>query len=195
MEKKELRRQMLLVRDRLPKEERFQLSQNVMERLWQWEPFLQADRILSYASFRSEVVTDFLNERILREGKKLYLPKTDPDTHRMVFYPVERMSELVKGYQGIREPQGGKPLFDLLGTSLNREVKPSGSIVMLMPGVAFDEEGNRIGYGGGYYDRYLSQNGGRIDYTCMLAFECQRVEKIETENCDIRPDRIMTEGR
>lgn len=195
MEKKELRRQMLLVRDRLSIEERRRRSQNVIEKLWQWEPFLQASRVCSYASFRSEVETDCLNERILREGKKLYLPRTNPDTHHMVFYPVEHMEELVDGYQGIREPREGEPLFDGMGKNLNCKEKQAGSIVMLMPGVAFDKEGNRIGYGGGYYDRYLSQYGGRIDSTCMLAFECQRVEKIEAENCDIRPDRILTEGR
>lgn len=184
MEKKELRRQILQVRDGLAEEERQQLSQRVMDRLWQWEPFLQADRILSYASFRSETGTDLLNESILRAGKKLYLPKTYPAIHRMAFYRVEWLEELVCGYQGIREPQEGGQLFE-----------EGGQTVMLMPGVAFDEERNRLGYGGGYYDRYLSQYGDGIAYTCMLAFECQRVDKIETEHRDVRPDRIVTEWR
>lgn len=187
MEKNELRRQMLQARDRLTAAERRHLSQRIMERLWQWELFRQADGILSYASFRSEVETDLLNERIIREGKTLYLPRTEPDMHRMVFYPVNRMNELISGYQGIREPQKGEAPFC--------GVKRTETIVMLMPGVAFDEKRNRIGYGGGYYDRYLSQYRAEITCTCMLAFECQRLEKIEEEPCDIRPDRILTEWR
>lgn len=188
MEKRQLRRQILQIRDGLPQKERLHLSRKVMERLWQWEPFGTADRILSYASFRSEVDTDGIHERLLAEGRALYLPKTDPVTHQMTFYPVRHMDELVCGYQGIREPKGGLPLFGDGKENLQNSV-------MLMPGAAFDADRNRLGYGGGYYDRYLAQYGEYITHTCMLAFEVQRVEKIEADCYDIRPDRILTERR
>ena len=64
---------------------------------------------------------------------------------------------------------------------------------MLMPGVAFDADKNRIGYGGGFYDRYLEQYGNKIKDKVMLAFSCQRVSKIDVELTDIQPDRVVTE--
>ena len=66
---------------------------------------------------------------------------------------------------------------------------------MLMPGAAFDDKGNRIGYGGGYYDRFLTQMGGYIGSRFMLAFEMQRVKEIDAEACDIRVNRILTDRR
>lgn len=188
MEKKDVRWQILQTRDRLSGEERQKCSDIVADKLWQWKSFREADCVLSYASFRSEVDTDRINKRILQEGRALYLPKTYPEEHRMVFYRVQQMEELVCGYQGIREPQGGPALFDANGEDV------TGTIWMLMPGAAFDKDRNRIGYGGGYYDRYLAQYGENISCTCMLAFEMQQVEKIEADWCDIRPDRILTEG-
>lgn len=143
---------------------------------------------MSYASIRSEVHTERIHEKLLLEGRALYLPKTDPVAHRMEFYPVRNMEELTDGYQGIPEPEGGTPLFwDAREKCRN--------IVMLMPGAAFDTDRNRLGYGGGYYDRYLAQYGECIAYTCMLAYEVQQVKKIETDCYDIRPNRILTERR
>jgi 5-formyltetrahydrofolate cyclo-ligase len=66
---------------------------------------------------------------------------------------------------------------------------------MLMPGAAFDDKGNRIGYGGGYYDRFLSQMGRYIGNRFMLAFEMQWVKEVEAEACDIRVNRILTDRR
>lgn len=187
MEKKKQRRQALLARDSLGVEERLSLSGSIAQQLYRWEFFRRAHRILSYASFRSEVDTDRINKEILRAGKELYLPKTDPDRHEMVFYRVHHPDELAEGYRGIREPQGGEP-FPPDGGQGSQE--PS---LMIMPGAAFDEYGNRLGYGGGYYDRYLAAHGTEITNTCMLAFEIQGTERIETEKYDVRPDWIVTD--
>lgn len=190
MDKKELRRQILAARDRIAEEQRIRWSGEVMEELIKWEPYQEADVILSYASFRSEVSTEAVNQRILSEGKRLYLPKTYPETYRMKFFRVRAMGDLISGYQGIREPkQQGLP-FERQGAAYRGQ-----KVLMLMPGTAFDPAGSRLGYGGGYYDRYLAQYGDRITHTCMLAYAVQEVEKIETETTDIRPERILTNRR
>lgn len=190
MDKKALRRQILAVRDQIEEDQRMLWSKEVIDGLMQWEIYQEADIILSYASFRSEVDTDILNQRILSEGKILFLPRTYPETHQMKFFQVKAMGDLICGYQGIREPKQNGLAFERRGDKYGKQ-----SILMLMPGTAFDKAGNRIGYGGGYYDRYLAQYGDRITHTCMLAYAIQEVEMIETESCDIRPERIITNRR
>lgn len=189
MDKECLRMEARKRRDALSEEQRIGLSQVIMNRLWQWEPFLNAKVILSYASFRSEVYTDEINERLLAEGKTLYFPKVFSEVaHKMEFYPVTCMEELVCGYQGIREPKSGIPLF-------SDEKADYKNYVMLMPGLAFDEDGNRLGYGGGYYDYYLARYKKYIAHTCMLAFEIQRMKSVGNDRYDIRPDCILTDMR
>ena len=180
---------MIIRRDGLTETERAEWSEKVMENLWRLEAFRRADMILSYCSFRSEVDTEKINQQILEEGRQLFLPKTYPERREMVFYRIRNRADLECGYQGIMEPKEGEMFL------LDQENGFSGGIWMLMPGVAFDAEGNRIGYGGGYYDRYLAKYGKKIDETCMLAFRVQQAEKIETELCDIRPNRIVTDRR
>ena len=107
----------------------------------------------------------------------------------MAFYRVYSDADLIPGYQGILEPQEKEPFTEKLVS-----LKPE-KVLMLMPGAAFDDKGNRIGYGGGYYDRFLSQMGGYIGNCCMLAFEMQWVKEIEAEACDIRVNRILTDRR
>ncbi len=189
MDKKKLRRQMIDRRDSLTKSDRERRSGQIRERLWQWEAFRRADIILSYASFRSEVDTEKINHRILEEGRQLFLPKTFLERHEMVFYRIRGREDLVRGYQGIPEPVTGEIFVGNAGE------QQTGSVIMLMPGVAFDAEGNRLGYGGGYYDRYLADYGDKINDTCMLAFDIQFAERIEVEKCDIRPNRILTDRR
>lgn len=183
MEKGEARRQALKKRDAITGEDRerwsLEIQREIREQLW----YRQADIVLSYASFRSEVSTEKINEWILADNKQLFLPRTYAYRHRMEFYRVTDLSLLEAGYQGILEPKESEPPLLLLPDGKN--------VLMLMPGVAFDENGNRIGYGGGYYDRYLEVYGDRIDNTVLLAFSGQRVPVIESELCDRKPDRII----
>lgn len=190
MNKKELRRQILAVRDQTEENQRMLWSMEVLDSLMQWEPYQKADIILSYASFRSEVDTEALNRRILSEGKGLYLPRTYPDTCQMKFFRVRAMGDLICGYQGILEPKQNGVSFEEQGDKDGQQ-----NVLMLMPGSAYDKAGNRLGYGGGYYDRYLAQYGDRITHTCMLAYAIQEVENIAIEACDIRPEQIITNRR
>ena len=186
MKKDQLRTLALQKRDVIGIDERQIWSEEITKRLTALTEYKKAVHIMSYASFRSEVITDLFHDICWKEGKSLYLPKTDPIRKEMIFYPVLPDEPLVKGYQGIREPSGTECFCP--------DHKKTGEFVfMVVPGVAFDKEGNRIGYGGGYYDRYLERYGKYIDLTVMAAFCEQQVDSIPAEQCDRKLRKIVTE--
>ena len=189
MNKESVRKKALSWRDGTEKNSRSRWSDQIADRIFQCQWYKEAESVLSYASFRSEAETDRLNRQILDDGKKLYLPKTYVAEKCIRFYRCHDLKKLQKGYQGILEPQEKEPFTEKLVS-----LKPE-KVLMLMPGAAFDDKGNRIGYGGGYYDRFLSQMGGYIGNRFMLAFEMQRVKEVEAEACDIRVNRILTDRR
>ena len=152
--------------------------------LFSLSEYKSADIVLSYASFRSEVITDSINQRIIDDGKELFLPKTYKESGEMIFYEVSSLDSLKSGYMGIREPAPDDSF---------RFSPSDNNILIIMPGVAYDDEGNRLGYGGGYYDRFLSSYPDLISHTIMLAFSEQFVELIPTENTDIKPSMIISE--
>lgn len=168
--------------------DRMRWSQEIQNRIRESRRYKEAETVLSYASFRSEVSTDQINEWILQDGKRLYLPRTYADRKEMIYYRVTELSSLKPGYQGICEPAQKDPW-------LPAEGQVEGPVLMLMPGAAFDRYGSRIGYGGGYYDRFLDIYGGWITHKVMLAFAGQQLPKIYRENHDIAPDGIITEIR
>lgn len=188
MTKKEIREYALQKRDQITDELRKQWSEDICHKIQKMDEFIMATHVLSYASFRSEVITDSLHQCCWEKKKHLYLPKTNPKSKRMDFYEVKDKTMLTKGYQQILEPSGG----DVYIPSKRNE---KDIVIMIMPGVAFDKMGNRIGYGGGYYDRYLEQFQCFIDCTVLAAFEVQVVERIPREQCDILPMKIVTNSR
>lgn len=188
MTKEQLRTIALQRRDAIDAEQRRQWSENIWQKIKGLKEFQMATHVLSYASFRSEVDTKHIQEYCWQKGKYYYLPRTNPVDKTMDFYEVTSRQDLVSGYQGIQEPAGGIVFSPA-------DKKKNDKLIMFMPGVAFDDFGNRIGYGGGYYDRYLSCFESYIDRTIFLAFDEQMVETIPAEQCDIRPMKIVTNSR
>lgn len=189
-EKAKVRRQALEIRNGLEKNYRAHCSRQIIERLFNEACFGRAKIVLSYASIRSEVETGRLNREVLRRGKQLYLPKTYAHSRQMRFFRVEDLSDLKEGYQGILEPEetvAAEFLFDGDGSYTKEE------ILMVMPGVAFDETGCRMGYGGGYYDRYVEQYGGQFT-SLLIAFDEQQRPVIPVEQWDARPSYIVTQS-
>ena len=185
MTKKEMRKKMLSLRDSLSEKERREKSREIAKRLFTLEEFQKAEVVLSYQSFRSEVETTEMNQKIRESGKSLYLPKTYADRKEMAFYRVYSDADLIPGYQGILEPQEKEPFTEKLVS-----LKPE-KVLMLMPGAAFDDKGNRIGYGGGYYDRYLESHPQL--HTLALAFDMQVLFEVPSEKQDIKPQLLVTE--
>ncbi|MCH5265896.1 MAG: 5-formyltetrahydrofolate cyclo-ligase [Lachnospiraceae bacterium] len=187
MDKKEARRAGLQARGAMSESERLQCDSRIQRQIRRMDWYQQAEYVLSYASFRSEACTDVINQWILEDGKSLYLPKTYPDRNSMEFYRVQNLAELTAGYQGIQEPAEGEAFDAQAVERTGREE----AVLMLMPGAAFDKEGNRVGYGGGYYDRYLAEHGAAIGHRVMLAYAVQQMERIQAEEYDVRPERIV----
>ena len=159
----------------------------IAKRLFAIDYFQKAKDVLMYASFRSEVDTTGLIDEIIRSGKRLILPLVDSRRKALNLYEVKDPSELIRGYMGIPEP----------GITKDRATTMNEIDLIVIPGAGFDIKGNRIGYGGGYYDRLLSQGSGGLNHvmSVALAFEEQIVEEIPAEPHDVRVDIIITESR
>ncbi len=207
MEKKEIRKQMISRRDAIKESERVELSARIAKRLFAMNEYKNAGTVLSYASFRSEVATDEINRRIIADGKKLYLPKTYVKKGILRFFLVTDLdADMVSGAMGIMEPQEeadrlyagkmcgqGGETNDAGTESAPVGGEPEDRTLVIMPGVAFDADGNRMGYGGGFYDRFLAQNTERREHTVMLAYCAQKADRLPAEATDIKPKLILTE--
>lgn len=181
-EKKALRNQILDQRNTLSEEEVEVYSSRILDRLLRLEAVMTASEVFTYVSLGSEVDTFALILSSLISGKKVYCPKII-EKGIMKFYRITSLEQLVPGKYDILEPVGDE----------------EGSIygnhqVMVLPGVAFDTALNRIGYGGGYYDRYLSIYDKSGCKKIALAYELQMVESLPVEEHDKKVDLIVTES-
>ena len=172
--KSELRKQVMQEMKALPREQKQFIDQTLTERLLQHPFYQEAKVIATYLSFPHEFQTQELIEQALKDGKKVLIPKTYPKG-RMDFV-VYDPQQLVKTSFGLLEPQGDLEV-----------VEPSQIDLIHVPGLAFTTEGYRIGYGGGYYDRYLEHFAG---HTMSTIYPCQ-VQEFNSENHDIPVQEVL----
>ncbi len=177
-EKNLIRKRMKQLRADMTRTERFEKSMQIFEQLITVPEFKRADRIYTYVSMDNEIDTIMLIDYSLSLEKRVFVPRVSGKD--MEFYEISDISELNPGYMGIYEPDinGKEPDYSRTG-------------FMCMPGLAFDRSYNRIGYGGGFYDRYLSVENKL--YKAALAYEAQLLESIPAQDGDVRPDMIVTE--
>jgi len=184
-DKQAIRKSILSDREQLPAEIRAALSADIAERLLQLPEYRDAETVLGYMNFGSEFASDLFSARVLAEGRRLALPKVNRHTNHLDLYWVEDFeNQLAPGLWGIREPVVER--CERLGT-LN-EVE-----FALLPGVAFTRKGARLGYGGGFYDKLLADDGGRRPALVAAAFALQIVEQLPQEATDIKVELIVTE--
>ncbi len=189
MDKKELRKEVLARRDGLSQQDRQAKSIQIAEKVIEQEVFQRSDVILLYASAKSEVDTMKIFHEAKWLNKNIYCPRVIGK--EMEFYLVDETTEFETSAYGIREPQ--------IDETKRFVPKEQNRILVLMPGVVFDKTGRRVGYGGGYYDKYLSCLDGVVPsenvYKVAIAFEVQMVKPgvIEKQPHDIQPDWIITE--
>ena len=178
METKEsIRKKVCSLRRNLSDSQVEKMSRTITEKILSLDVFREARILLVYKDYNHVVMTGYLCERGKRLGKSIALPRVCGK--EMHFYPYNENTRLVKSRMGILEPEGETPVI------------PEDAL-MIMPGVAFDRERNRIGYGGGYYDRYLALHPELR--TVAIAFGFQVFEQVPSEETDIRPEILVTES-
>ena len=183
-DKKVIRKELLKKRNTLTEEECQEYSKLIETQVFSLECYKNAKNLLVYAGYQKEVSTYGIIKHALQHQKRVFCPKVlEPGI--MEFYEIFSLKDVVCGYKNIPEPIGDGSAFSFSDTYTN-------PALMLMPVVGFDANTNRLGYGGGFYDRYLQRFPAleRIG----LAFECQKYEyKIPNEKTDIKPHHIITE--
>lgn len=137
--------------------------------------YQNARSVYGYLSYNQEVRTDALLRQALQDGKRIAVPKVEGDG--MTFYWLEDPDRVATGYRGIPEPFGTEPVAD------------DPDALVLMPGLAFDPAGHRIGYGGGFYDKFLASEPHP---TIALCYDFQLVPHLETEAFDIPVDIVLS---
>ena len=182
--KASIRKEILRKRDDIPKEVKSVKDSLIKQSLFSQHEFVNAKSILFYASFRSEVETLSMIKESLGMGKRVILPKVDKAKHVLILSEIKGIEDLTPGYMGIPEPN----LHD------ERPVNLEDIDLVIIPGAAFDHSGNRLGYGGGYYDILLSESKKKIPVTA-LAYEEQVIDKIPSEKHDVKVNMIITDNR
>lgn len=185
-EKKLCRKRALLRRAALGQEERREADCGILKRLTQLEEYRRAQRLLVYVSYKDEADTHALIRHALAQKKEVFCPRVraSEEGRSMDFYRIASMEELAAGYQGIPEPPAAEERLYRV------EEQRAGDLVIL-PGSAFDREGRRLGYGGGYYDRYLE--AVTLPCRAALCYACQLLDRVPEEETDIRPQLLITE--
>lgn len=186
-ERNTLRRNILTVRDRLSDHERAQKSASAVATILCHPLVVDASVMFTYVHFRSEVQTLDLIHSLLAAGKTVTVPHTLKEVSRLLAVRItDPESQLEPGYCGIPEP---------LPSLVEQEVCPPGDIdVVIVPGSVFDRKGGRLGYGGGFYDRFLSVDAPRA-VRIGLAYELQLVERVPVEAHDQFMDFLVTEDK
>ena len=175
MDKKELRR---AIRDRkraMTLDEIESRSRKLGELFAASEAYQKARTIYGYIPYKQEVRTVPMLERALAEGKRVAVPKCYGDEMKFIY--LDDLTQVEKGYAGIPEPIADGPIAD------------DPQALVLMPGLAFDPAGHRIGYGGGFYDKFLAQEPEHP--TLALCYEFQMLEHLETEEFDVPVDTVL----
>lgn len=179
-DKKILRQKMRELRSSMTLEDMDTRSKQITEQLLQSVIYQECTHICVYEAFRNEVSCKYITKQAFQDGKCVYLPVTDEATKTMEFYQITEDSIYREGNYGIREPE------------LNENSKTlQEKALILMPGLAFDRNKHRLGYGGGYYDKYLSLHKEHI--TVALCYNFQIVDELPCEEHDVLPDYIVTE--
>ncbi len=181
--KKTLREQALMTRKALTRSDVMEKSKQIKHRLFASSWYLNARIILFYVSYDNEVNTHDMIQESLMNKKTVVVPKTDIKEKKLIISKITCWDDLERGAYNIFEPK----------KECLREVPLDSMDVVIIPGVAFNMQGNRIGHGYGYYDRLL-QKMKKIP-KIGLAFECQLVESIPAQMHDVKVEKIITEKR
>ncbi len=179
-EKKNVRREMKQLRASIPPDEKHSLAIKMRENLFASDIYKSAELILTFISVGDEPDTREILKRAWQDGKAAAVPKCLPE-HRMEFFLIDSFNDCKDGAYGIPEPKSFCRKADVTGSN----------VLCIVPGLAFDRTGTRIGYGGGYYDRFLKSHPN----ICALGYCAERfiIEEVPREETDIDLWGLITE--
>ena len=175
MDKTELRRRIREKKRAMTAEEIERRSRELGRQFAATEAYRKAKTIYGYMPYNQEVRTVPMLEQALRDGKKVAVPKCYGDEMKFIY--LDDLTKVAKGYAGIPEPIADEP------------VARDETALVLMPGLAFDPQGHRIGYGGGFYDKFLSREPNHP--TLALCYDFQMLPHLDTEEHDIPVDTVL----
>ena len=175
VDKKELRRSIRERKRAMTEEEIVSRSEKLGQLFAQSDAYKAAKTIYGYLPYNQEVRTVPMLEQALKDGKQVAVPKVYGE--EMKFLYLDDLTKVSKGYAGNPEPIADEPVAD------------DETALVLMPGLAFDPQGHRIGYGGGFYDKFLAAEPNHP--TLALCYEFQMLTRLDTEEHDIPVDTVL----
>lgn len=175
MNKQELRQAIRARKRAMTEEDILRRSEILAEKFARSNAYRAAKTIYGYLPYNQEVRTVPMLRRALEEGKRVAVPKVYGDDMKFIY--LDDLSQVTKGYAGIPEPVADGP------------VAQDETALVLMPGLAFDRAGHRIGYGGGFYDKFLAREPHHP--TVALCYDFQVMDRLETEEFDIPVDLVI----
>ncbi|MGB5809670.1 MAG: 5-formyltetrahydrofolate cyclo-ligase [Polyangiales bacterium] len=178
--KRELRKRMRAVRGVIPTEACETRSRRIEERVRALPPFTSARTLLSFAPIRKEVRTRAIMQAAWDDGKRVALPRVTGDELELLWVRPE--TKLIEGAFGVPEPPGDADRVD-----------PGEIEFALVPALAADSRGHRIGYGGGYYDRLLPTMPNA--FSCVVAFDFQLIGEVPKLDTDVAAQTVVTDRR
>jgi len=185
MSKKEIRQQMIQKRKSLSTKDLKEKSLQIFQQLQGLETYKNATKLMTYVPFQEEIHTTLLIEDFLKKNLQVFIPVTKPKEKQIIISELlDLEKDLETGHFGVLEP---KPYAF-------RPKNPSIIDLIIVPGLAFTKSGYRIGYGGGYYDRFLPTLKHQ-PATIALALDFQIVDFLPLDEFDIPVDRIVTESQ
>ncbi len=161
-EKKQIRNHYKSLRNNIPKEEKQVLDEKIFRKITQLWSYKEEELLLTYVSTGSEVDTKELIKYALNDGKRVAVPRCIENTCNMDFYLIKSLDDLEHGSFGVLEPK----------KDTCEKLEDFSSGLCIVPAIAFDKNGYRLGYGKGYYDRFLSKFSGRVFGVCYSACIC-----------------------
>ena len=175
MNKQELRQAIRARKRAMTEEDILRRSEILAEKFARSNAYRAAKTIYGYLPYNQEVRTVPMLRRALEEGKRVAVPKVYGDDMKFIY--LDDLSKVAKGYAGHQEPVSDGP------------VAQDETALVLMPGLAFDRAGHRIGYGGGFYDKFLAREPHHP--TVALCYDFQVMDRLETEEFDIPVDLVI----
>ena len=175
MDKKELRRSIREQKRAMTEEEIVSRSEALAQQFYASEAYKNAKTIYGYMPYNQEVRTVAMLEQALKDGKRVAVPKCYGDEMKFIY--LDDLTQVEKGYAGIPEPIADGPVAD------------DKTALVLMPGLAFDPQGHRIGYGGGFYDKFLAAEPEHP--TLALCYAFQMLPHLDTEEHDIPVNTVL----